>query len=79
LIFWGNTSTKGGNTKDKYFFFNRNVLLYFSLERKVPKVQERNDIQHVSFFRLDLAFVVSFLWQLGLDCLDQSVKLYFKT
>jgi hypothetical protein len=36
----------------------------FSLERKVPKVQERNDMQHISFFRLDFTFVVSPLQQL---------------
>jgi len=49
-------------------YFTRFVVVnYYTLERKVPKVQERNDIQHVSFIRPDWAFVLMTFLQLNPD------------
>src|SRR3954452_4965233 len=41
--------------------------MYFFLDKKVPKNQERNDIQPVSFFCLDVALVLLWLRLLSLD------------
>jgi len=38
-----------------------------SLDKKVPKNQARKDIQHFSFFRLDVAVVLLWLELLRLD------------
>ena len=41
--------------------------MFFCLDTKEPKSQERNDIQHVSFTRLDWAFVLMIFHRLSLD------------
>lgn len=41
--------------------------MFFCLDTKEPKSQERNDIQHVSFIRPDVAFVLLTFQQLNID------------